>query len=168
MIDPCSLISSGNVRDRILHMTSLSLEDGLERGFLIFEDKEGIKMTGVQKGGKHSIRMKTPSVLGLGLFPRGNVFGSVHVHPNERFDTLLSMMDLDGLFRDRLDFSAAVFDKGVRGNKIKAKVISPRMFNSFDDVVTLSDKQFGSLDFVKDLNDELLECTVEIGEINQR
>lgn len=162
--DPCSLIRGTNIRRRAVEMMSSSSADGKERGVLIFKKRGKLRMTGTSIGESHDIDIPFPSLLGMGLVDVIKPIGSIHTHPNERHESLFSATDLQQLFENDLIFSASLFDEG---DSVIADVFTKGNFETFDELKESVSGNISSMGFISRANEELIECTLNLGSVRQ-
>lgn len=138
-----------------------------EHGFIVFREDGSLKRTGLKTGSKTSIVLNRPSVLGLGIIHTGETVGAFHTHPNLPLDELLSMTDIQSMFRAGVDFSAIGY---IEDGRKKVAVFDRQGFDSFDSfrvdlaTTTFSHRNMvGELEFVREANVRLLRCKFGLG-----
>lgn len=159
-IDPCEFLERTNIGDIIIEMMNLSLSDRKERGIVVYENNNGIFMTEIQKGDTHSIKLEYPE--NQDVFSNTEILGLIHTHPNEAYDSLFSLTDIKTLIESDFHFSASIFDEDKQGD-ILVDIFTDRGLGSIRELNTSISNTNNELDYIKQANDFLLECTLNMG-----
>lgn len=142
------LLRKTNVRDLLIQMMSRTNKTGLEHGIVLIRDGDGIVSTPIQTGNNGSITLRY----------RGEPLATAHTHPDEQYERLFSYADIKSYINSPMQFAYLTYDDG---DITLADVYQTDKYNTFNQLV----QDYGrSLPSLRDINDDLLQQTVELGQ----